>query len=461
MMLQIAFLGAMEDARTSIVLLADASLEEVQASVRAVLAHTAPGSYELIVVDPEPSGSTSAWLSEQEFLTLVPHQEWLPAGAALNLGVNSSNCGLVLLLSARVTVTARYLSILRNTLGSDPRVGAVGPATNSIPGQTEPASYQSLAQLAEMTVRCNAPDPTRWDRRLRVSCACLLLRREALTAAGPLDERYTLSMLLDADLSFRLLASRWGLLYSRDVFVHHRARDNESLRSEEFARQCAMFTADWGFDPTYSTIQRSEVVALIGPHPPETPLRVLELGCACGATLLEIKNRYANAELFGIELNEGAASIGRMFADISARDAQMPLDYPEGYFDYVITADVLEHLVDPWSVVADIRSHLKDSGTVIASIPNIMHVSVMRDVVNGRFSYQDAGILDRTHLRFFTLTEIDILFAGAGYGARSYTATTVPLTDDDLRLVDALKALSTTNTSDQFRVYQYLVKVAK
>jgi hypothetical protein len=104
---------------------------------------------------------------------------------------------------------------------------------------------------------------------------------------------------------------------------------------------------------------------------------------------------------------------------------------------------VLEHLVDPWRVVANIRPHLKDTGKVLASIPNIMHVSVMRGLLNGRFSYQDAGILDRTHLRFFTLTEIDGLFAGAGYGPRHYSATSVPLTEEDLQFVNSLKSLST------------------
>jgi hypothetical protein len=85
----------------------------------------------------------------------------------------------------------------------------------------------------------------------------------------------------------------------------------------------------------------------------------------------------------------------------------------------------------------------------------------MRDLLNGRFHYQEAGILDRAHLRFFTLTEIDSLFAQAGYGPRSYTATTVPVTEEDRALVDALKRLSSIDTSDQFRVCQYLVKVAK
>jgi GT2 family glycosyltransferase/SAM-dependent methyltransferase len=451
----------MSDDRTSIILLADGDLDAVKACVAAIQEHTAEGSYELVVVALDPDGAASRWLSARSGLSLITHESRLSVPAGLNLGILSSKFANVLLLDTRVTVTAGYLPILLNALQSGARVAAVGPATNGIHGQTVPASYQTSAELAALAARVNSPDPDRWDRRLRLSCACLLLRREALHAAGVFDEQYSLSTLQDADLSFRLISSGWTLLYARDVFVHYAGRPHDALRSEEFRRQCDHFMAAWGFDPTYSSIQRSEVVALLDSHPPETALRVLELGCACGATLLEIKNRYPNAELYGIEMNEGAAAIGQQFADIRSANAELPLDYPEQFFDYVITADVLEHLVDPWRVVANIRPHLKETGAVIASIPNIMHVSVMRDLLNGRFRYQDAGILDRTHLRFFTLNEIDGLFAGAGYGPRSYTATTVPITDEDLVLVDALKELSTTNTSDQFRVYQYLVKVTR
>jgi len=447
--------------RTSIVLLADGDLDELKGCVAAIEEHTPDGSYELVVVDPEPDGIASRWLSARSGISLITHEGDLGPAARFNLGVQSSTCDSVLLLDSRATVTAGYLPILLNALHSDASVGAVGPATNSIHGQTVPVSYQSPAQLAALAAGFNFADPGRWDRRLRLSCACLLLRREALESAGHFDEHYSLSTLQSADLSFRLIASGWTLLYARDVFVHCTARPGDAVRSDAFRRQCDRFIARWGFDPTYSSIQRSEVVALLDSHPPDTALRVLELGCACGATLLEIKNRYPNAELHGIELNEGAAAIGRKFADIRPTDAELPLDYPEHFFDYVIAADILEHLVDPWRLVATIRPHLKASGAVIASIPNIMHVSVMRELLNGRFRYQEAGILDRTHLRFFTLTEIDSLFAEAGYGPRSYTATTVPVTEEDHALVDALKSLSTIDTSDQFRVYQYLVKVAK
>jgi len=451
----------MSDRRTSIILIADAGLDETSACVGAIHSHTAPDSYELLVVDFGLYAGSSQWLAEQDGLLLVPHEGCPSVPAAINLGLGSAQYDNVLILNARTIVTAGYLPILLTALHGDPTVGAVGPASNAIQGQTIPVTYESAQELAEMAADFNSSDPTRWDERLRLSGACLLVKREALEGVGRFDEGYTFSTLWEHDFSFKLIASGWTLRYARDVFVHFAGHAPPPPLTENLRSQLERFVSAWGFDPTYSSIQRSEVIALLDPHPADAPLRVLELGCACGATLLEIKNRYPNAEIYGIELNEGAVAVGRHFADIRPMNAEMPLEYPERFFDYVITADVLEHLVDPWRVVANIRPHLKETGKVIASIPNIMHVSVIRGLLSGRFCYQDAGILDRTHLRFFTLTEIDSLFAGAGYGVRRYSATTVPTTDEDLRLVKALKDLSVGNLSDQFQAYQYLVTAAK
>ena len=122
----------------------------------------------------------------------------------------------------------------------------------------------------------------------------------------------------------------------------------------------------------------------------------------------------------------------------------MPLDYPEGFFDYVITADVLEHLVDPWRIVANIRPHLKETGKVLASIPNIMHV-----LSDGP---HPPALLHADRNRWPVRR--------SGIWTRSYTATTVPLTNDDRLFVDS-EELATTNTSDQFAAYQYLVRVIR
>jgi O-antigen biosynthesis protein len=191
-------------------------------------------------------------------------------------------------------------------------------------GQSVPTSRPSPGHPAASAATFSSSAPTRLDRRVRLSCACILLRREVLEAAGVFDEHYSLSTLQDADLSFRLLSSGWTLLYVRYVVVHYTGRPRDAVRSDAFRRQCDRFVARWGFDPTYSTIRRSDVVALFDPLPPGTALHVLELGCACGATLLEIKNRYPNAELYGIELNEGRWPSGDSSQTSSRRTPSCP-----------------------------------------------------------------------------------------------------------------------------------------
>ncbi len=164
--------------RTSIVLVTDSGPDETRACVAAIRQHTTAGSYELIVIDVEPStgGGASAWPSEDGDLSYVAHDEPLTHAAALDLGIGSARYANVLCLSSHVTVTAGYLPILLTALHSDPAVGAVGPATNSIPGQCVPANYRSALELAEMVADFNRSDPARWDRRLCLSRECLLFR---------------------------------------------------------------------------------------------------------------------------------------------------------------------------------------------------------------------------------------------------------------------------------------------
>jgi O-antigen biosynthesis protein len=441
--------------RTSIVLVVDSDLEATRECVAAIRKSMEPGSYELSAVCLDPGEAVTTWLEQQDGLALVSRTGPLSATEARNLGIAGAHQDDVLLLSTRVRVPPDFLPAMLAALHSDPSVGAVGPVMDGVPGQTDPVA----GPVEPPSGLDSGPSPC-WDRRLRLSDECLLVKREALDTVGGFDPRFSRSTFEDDDFSFRLITAGWTLLCARNVAVPHAGRP-PGVGAEDLVEQRKRFVAAWGFDPTYSAIQRSEIVALLDGHDPDTRLRVLEIGCACGATLLEIKNRYPNAEIHGIELNQGAVAIGRHFADIRPMDAEEPLDFPEEFFDYVITADVLEHLVDPWRAIANIRPHLKGTGRVIASIPNIMHFSVMRGLLNGRFPYQEAGILDRTHLRFFTLSEIDRLFVGAGYGPRHYLASTIPASEEDRALVQALKSLSTVDTSDQFQAYQYLVTVGK
>lgn len=150
---------------------------------------------------------------------------------------------------------------------------------------------------------------------------------------------------------------------------------------------------------------------------PSGATTVLDIGCGAGEFGRLIKTRIG-AQVWGIELvkevaDEAALKLDRVLAgNIETGE----LELPDGYFDCVICNDVLEHLVDPWQVLGMLRSKLRANGVVIASIPNMRYFQVLKDLlVRKRWEYRDNGILDRTHLRFFTVNGVRELFETSGY----------------------------------------------
>jgi len=150
---------------------------------------------------------------------------------------------------------------------------------------------------------------------------------------------------------------------------------------------------------------------------PPDATTILDIGCGSGEFGRILKNRRG-AEVWGIELvkevaDEAALKLDRVLAgNIETGE----LELPDGYFDCVICNDVLEHLIDPWRVLGMLRKKLRTNGVVVASIPNMRYFQVLKDlVVRKRWEYRDNGILDRTHLRFFTVNGVRELFETSGY----------------------------------------------
>lgn len=146
---------------------------------------------------------------------------------------------------------------------------------------------------------------------------------------------------------------------------------------------------------------------------------LLEIGAGGGNTLVYAKEHaYANS-VYGVELcqvDDALQTSEKIDHFIIGNIEEKKLSFDKGFFDVIICADVLEHLVDPHSVVEYIKKYLKDDGVLIASIPNIREMSVLKDVfIKGDFKYADSGILDKTHLRFFCKKNIIDLFESKGY----------------------------------------------
>lgn len=147
--------------------------------------------------------------------------------------------------------------------------------------------------------------------------------------------------------------------------------------------------------------------------------RVLEFGCGAGALAAAYRRVNPDVDYRGVEMHGAAADIARARLDhVTVGDLEKlgaaDIGVEPGTLDAVLYGDVLEHLVDPWAALKKHVEWLSPGGQVLACIPNVQHWSLVAPLLTGKWEYQDQGLLDRTHLRFFSLETMRDLFQSAG-----------------------------------------------
>lgn len=150
------------------------------------------------------------------------------------------------------------------------------------------------------------------------------------------------------------------------------------------------------------------------------PRLVLDVGCYCGATGETVKRRWPGATVIGIEPLAEAAELAIARIDRVITGTLESVDFDAAGIapktvDTIILADVLEHMFNPWHALQRLRTLLTDDGVVLASIPNVRNLGLIHNLVNGSWTYQGGGLLDITHIRFFTLAEVHKMFAQTGF----------------------------------------------
>jgi SAM-dependent methyltransferase len=198
---------------------------------------------------------------------------------------------------------------------------------------------------------------------------------------------------------------------------------------------------------------------------------VVEVGCGAGALAEQYKLLNPRVRYLGMEVVPEAAEVaaGRLDrvavgnAEVLQADA---LGIEEGTVDCLVYGDVLEHLSDPWQLLRRQASWLRPGGMVMACIPNVQHWTLLADLLQGRWQYQDQGLLDRTHLRFFTLDSIGELFAHAGLvvdDVRPRVAKGPPFEDFQRLLRPVVSALGVDpgRFAVQTAALQYVVRARK
>jgi 2-polyprenyl-3-methyl-5-hydroxy-6-metoxy-1,4-benzoquinol methylase len=211
-------------------------------------------------------------------------------------------------------------------------------------------------------------------------------------------------------------------------------------------------------DIDLENLNTSHTLAILGAAPGS---RVLDIGAADGSVARRLADR--GCRVTGIELDADAARAAEracervIVADVETLDLTEALE--GATFDVVLLLDVLEHLRDPVATLKAAAGHLRPDGRMIVSVPNVTHAAVRLELLSGRFQYTDAGLLDRTHLRFFDREGLERMLAEAGLTVFDRMRTVAGLTDTEITLdPDAFPAetVRLAMTGEDAETYQFV-----
>lgn len=162
----------------------------------------------------------------------------------------------------------------------------------------------------------------------------------------------------------------------------------------------------------YDTPANEEVLQMVEPNK-----RVLDVGCSTGRIAQRLRAEK-NCSVVGIEAHPETAEIAKENCQevLQLNIESLPvLSFPEGHFDVIIFADVLEHCANPQDILKHFKKYLNNNGYIVVSLPNVANWEVRLRLLLGQFEYKGGTLLDDGHLRFFTLETARKLLEDAGY----------------------------------------------
>lgn len=440
-----------------IVIIAENEAEYVKLSVDSIRMFTDVQDLAVIVVDNGSTDGLDEWAKEQTDITYVYMDEGrTPFGKVINQVREALQLkGDMLVMRACLALTPCCLSGMLKTLHEGTDTGAVGPMSNGLP------NYQKLESFADYKEAINGVGQLEEfpDKRVaELYYGAVLFRQEALEQLGGFDEEFSSASYVVKDYCLRMIEKNWMLKVSGNSFLW-------CLCDTAYEQNINVFEGGrlkekWGMN-YFNTRPNDRIVEMIQ-EDRDKEVHVLEIGCDCGVTLLEIQNCYPNARIYGTEINVSASQIAAHFANVILNNIEEEkLPYEPEVFDYIIFGDVLEHLRDPLRTLQYCRRFLKSSGCVIASIPNVMHISVLKGLLDGNFTYTDEGLLDKTHIHLFTANEIVKMFQAGNFLIRDMKAVGLPISSENQMLIDKLLSCGGKASRQMYEAFQYVVCAQK
>jgi 2-polyprenyl-3-methyl-5-hydroxy-6-metoxy-1,4-benzoquinol methylase len=321
-----------------------------------------------------------------------------------NAVLNVTDDNDIFLLRSDVILTPNALFNLRLALYDRPEIAASSCVSNYAHYYQVPLEHNvnSMEQGINYAISHNIPMSNPYERKCAVDADFILIKKDIIAQIFPLDDYLLSDGFLFTELGLNIVTKGYSIVACWNSFVYrHKNNDLIVKNASLLDKDQACFTRKWGFSSEYYMGIRTELADMIR-RKPDDALNILEIGAGLGTTLLNIQYRYPNATVKGIELVDKIANIASNYCDIECANIENYKFNDEEKYDYIICGDVLEHLVDPYALVDRLKNNLKPNGCIIASIPNLLDADVIYNLLHGYFNYEESGVLDRTHLRFFT-----------------------------------------------------------
>ncbi len=451
--------------KVAIVILSCGFLEYTKICIESIRATISERVREIIVVDNGSRDGSVEWLREQSDIILLENEanRCCPAGCNQGIEVSSEESDIFLLNNDTV-LAENTLFWLRMGLYNREENGTAGCVTNlSKTGQQAPG-VETASDLVSFGAQINVPMKYPYENRIFCSGFALLIKRSVWNRTGLLDERFSPGTLEDEDYGLRVLTAGYrNVLCGNSFAVRFGSVTFQKDVMEELGYRQKL-NEKWGFKTEYYLGARTDLLELME-EPKEKPLYILEVGCGCGALMGYIKGVYPNAETFGIELIPEVARIASFMGKVWCCNVEkMEFPWEDEYFDYIIMGDVLEHLMDPEKVLKRLRKHLKTGGHILVSMPNVKHFSVMLPLLlEDIFPYIDFGVLDRTHVKMYTGTEIRKLIECSGYEIEDIKGKNALYGPDETEdeIIEKLCRFMAISDKSSFLFIQYLAKAVK
>ena len=384
------------------------------------------------VVDINPSVEDRGRMAVQEDITYVYFEEDITIGDALNQVISGLELDddILLMDSGHIPLMGAF-DRLSETLSASPDAFAVGPVSNSF-GGWQRAEWKDAEEALDWSI---GQTEDGYEETLYLFGGVILFERSVLKEDKPFNEDIKdMSNLILEKCMREFLGHKRMYICKNSGFWDIRGNGyKESMIADDsvFERLYGIryMNVSGNFDIINSILKFGDF---------DKEINVLEIGCDCGGTLFEIKRIFKNAHLYGTDINDNALRFASEFANVKVNNIEEKnIDFGIK-FDYVIFGDVLEHLRDPLGALIYCKELLCKGGRIVASIPNLMNIGVVKDLLDGNFTYRDTGLLDRTHIHMFTYREIIRMFENdAGYKIEKMSMNTgAPKEYDDL--IDSL-----------------------